>query len=198
MSATETPAASADSSAVRLDSCTLDIVEVAALRGRVRDIESIARQRGGLELPALGWFAGAGDSLAICVRPCRWLLLSSAASPGACVAGWQSATSGVGASVDLSSALTACHLSGDATREVLSRGCRLDLDPDVFLVGHAAATIMALVSVILVRLASGMLLLTPSSTARHVREWLASTARPFGLAAPAEIPFASLCGEPKR
>jgi sarcosine oxidase gamma subunit len=65
---------------------------------------------------------------------------------------------------------------------MLARGCRLDLDPVEFPAGHAAATHMAQVSVIIAALPSGIMLLTPATTARHVREWLASTAQPFGFA----------------
>jgi len=43
------------------------------------------------------------------------------------------------------------------------------------------------VPVILVALAAGVLLLTPASTARHLREWLVATARPFGLIASSEV-----------
>jgi len=73
------------------------------------------------------------------------------------------------------------EFSGPQAREVLVRSCRIDLDPQAFPLGAACATIMAQVPVILVALASGLLLLTPATTARHVREWLLAAATPFGL-----------------
>jgi hypothetical protein len=50
---------------------------------------------------------------------------------------------------------------------------------------------MVQVSVILVALPSGLLLLTPASTARHVREWLVSTAKPFVLMPSPEVALAA-------
>jgi heterotetrameric sarcosine oxidase gamma subunit len=179
---------------VRLASCAADVVEIAALHGRARELESIAGGRG-LALPALGRLALASDQLALCVRPECWLLLGPPALPGATAALWQAACAHVGAAVDLSSGLTALHLSGPQVRELLSRGCRLDLDPEVFPAGSAAATIMAQVAVILAVLPSGLVLLTPASTARHLREWLASTAKPFGLVLRADVTVGGLSGD---
>jgi sarcosine oxidase subunit gamma len=87
------------------------------------------------------------------------------------------------------------HLAGPAVSDVLARGCRLDLHPAAFLPGSAAATSMAQVSVTLARLHAGWLLLTPSSTARHLREWLAAAARPFGLLERGNVNVAALSGE---
>ncbi len=132
----------------------------------------------------------------ICVRPERWLLLSASDTPGASAASWESATAGSAGIVDLSSGLTAFLLTGPAVRDALARGCRLDLAPTVFPAGHAAATIIAQVSVIIVALSSGMLLLTPSTTARHFSEWLAQVAAPFGFEAQPALPFTCLSGDP--
>jgi sarcosine oxidase subunit gamma len=182
---------------VRLASCAADVVEIAALHGRARELESIAGGRG-LDLPALGRLALGSGQLALCVRPERWLLLGPPELPGATAALWQAACARAGAAVDLSSGLTALHLSGPQVRELLSRGCRLDLDPEVFPAGSAAATIMAQVAVILAVLPSGLVLLTPATTARHLREWLASTAKPFGLVLRADVTVGGLSGHEVR
>lgn len=172
----------------------MDIVQIAVLRGRAPELERIARDRG-LQLPALRRAAIAADQLALCARPERWLLLSSPAFPGATAGVWQAACAGFGAAVNLSCGLTALHLAGSAVREVLVRACRLDLDPHAFPVGTVAATIMVQVSVILAALPSGLLLLTPSTTARHFREWLVSTAAPFGLMLQSDMPLVALSGD---
>jgi len=78
---------------------------------------------------------------------------------------------------------------------VLARGCRLDLHDDAFASGSAASTHMAQVTVTLAALPAGWLLLTPSTTARHFREWLTVTARPFGVASRADVTVATLSGE---
>ena len=110
--------------------------------------------------------------MSLSVRPDRWLLLSPPSAPGEAAKKWATRCAGCAATVDLSSAFAAFELSGNSAREMLARGCRLDLDPAAFPEGHAAATIMAQVSVILANLGPAFLLLTPSTTARHFDEWL--------------------------
>ena len=191
VSAPERVSAAAPVSApeLRLASCRADIVELAALRGRAGELDRIAGAHG-RQLPAFGRIASDADFLALCVRPQRWLLLGAPASPGANAAHWQAACVGAddgvaagvaaGVAIDLSSALVVLHLGGGGERELLARGCRLDLSAEAFPPGSAAATVMVQVSVILAALPSGVLLLTPASTARHLREWLAATARSLG------------------
>jgi heterotetrameric sarcosine oxidase gamma subunit len=168
--------------AVTLGSCAMDVVQVAALRGRAGELERLAASRG-VQLPALGQIAIASDHLALGARPERWLILTARAAPGAATAGWLADCSGVATVVDLSSGLSAFNLTGSVVPEVLARGCRLDLNPQAFPAQRTAVTIMAQVSVIVAALHSSWLLLTPSSTARHFHEWLVSAAQPFGLSA---------------
>jgi sarcosine oxidase subunit gamma len=177
-----------------LASVVADIVEIAAFRGRVSELVALGAARG-LELPPLGRITLTSNRLVLCVRPERWLLLTPRASAGASAALWQGACAPIATAVDLSSGLAALYLTGSEVRAVLSRSCRLDLDPQVFPAGAAAATLMAQVSVLLAALPAGWLLLTPSSTARHVREWFAATARPFGFQLREDATVAVLSGE---
>jgi sarcosine oxidase subunit gamma len=179
---------------VRLYGCPLDVIELSAYEGRGAELGRIAAAHGA-PLPPFGRSTAARARLSLSVRPERWLLLSAPGAPAAAAHMWQSLCSGQAAVVELSSALSAFLLAGVAARTVLTRGCRLDLDPEVFRPGHAAATIMAQVSVILAALPAGVLLLTPASTARHFREWLAAAAAPFAPAPYTEMSFAELCGD---
>ncbi len=154
-----------------------------------------SRPRSGAALPPFGRVTIAAGHISLCVRPGRWLLLSAPAAPGAAALTWQGLCRDVAAVVELSSGLSALLVAGTAARTVLTRGCRLDLDPQVFRAGHAAATIMAQVSVALTALPAGVLLLTPASTARHLREWLVAAAAPFVLAPYGEMSFSELCGD---
>jgi heterotetrameric sarcosine oxidase gamma subunit len=165
---------------VRLRAWPRDVVELAAFRERGGDLESIAAGHG-LTLPKPGACATAGERLTLCVRPARWFLVTPPSPPGSEAALWVEACAGVGAAVDLSGALAAFMLAGDAVRTMLARGCRLDLRPPAFPPGSAAATIMVQVPVTLAALESGLLLLTPATTARHLGEWLVETSGPFGL-----------------
>jgi len=186
VSAPEAQAMPGTALGLQLETSASDIVELAALRGRGHDVERIALGRG-VQLPPLGGTRVATDHVALCVRPERWLILTPPAAAGAGAAVWQAACAGLGTALDQSSAFSALELTGRAAREVLVRSCRIDLDPDAFPIGTACATIMVQVPVILVALASGVLLLTPASTARHLREWLVSTAKPFGLMPSSEV-----------
>lgn len=151
--------------------CPLDIVEIVAYRDGVSHPQ----------WPTFGQAAQVGTDLSLSVRPERWLVLSEPGLAAATAVRWESMAAGSVAAVDLSSALVAFCLAGAAAREMLTRGCRLDLDPLVLPARSAAATFIAQVAVTLVVMPGGLLLLTPSTTARHFREWLVSTARPFGF-----------------
>ena len=175
---------------IALASCPADIVELAAFRGRASEVERLAAD-GGMPLPTHGSVMARAGRVSLSVRPARWLLLGPRASPAGAAASWQ-AVSGNAAVVDQSAALAAFLLAGPALGEMLARGCRLDLAPDAFPAGRAAATIMVQVPAILARLPRGMLLLTPATTARHLREWLLTTSQPFGLALAADVGVSEL------
>jgi sarcosine oxidase subunit gamma len=163
-----------------LSVCATDIVELAAYRGCAEALRSAAGAQG-LELPHIGGVTIGRDHLALSVRPDRWLVLSAAGTPGESALHWQKLIGPAGAAIDQTCGMELLHLEGTATGEVLARGCRLDLDPAVRAAAQAAATIMAQVPVILGALSHGLLLLTPSSTAQHLREWLAHTAHHDGF-----------------
>jgi heterotetrameric sarcosine oxidase gamma subunit len=149
----------------------------------------------GIELAAPQGLHLAAERLTLSVRPGRWLLVDAGGTAGAAGSAVPAPPSAAGACVELSSALAALLLAGSGAREVLARGCRLDLDARVFPAGRAAATLMAQVAVTLAVLPRGFLLLTPASTARYFEEWLTATARPFGVRAPGTLTFQELSGD---
>ena len=172
-----------------------DVVELAALRAGSAQLASAAAARG-IALPECGAASLGSAAVTLSVRPGRWLLVTSPTAAGASAALWQGIADG-GCVIDQSSGLAALHLAGPAVRTLLARGCRLDLDPGCFPAGRAAATIMAQVSTVLAALPSGMLILTPSSTAQHLSEWLTASARPFGPLRRAELTLAEMLGDRK-
>lgn len=174
--------------------CLADILEIGARRAaedRLREV--IGTQ--GASLPQPGRWQRAANGLVLAVRPRRWLLLLPPAAAGRAAAQWQERAQGHAFTVELSAGLRAFFVSGPAAREVLSRGCRLDLADGHFPPGSAAATIIAQLAVTMAALPRGLLLLTPATTARHFGEWLRATAQPFGLADAADVTVASVCGE---
>ena len=81
-----------------------------------------------------------GASGALCVAPDEWLVSSSATNP--------LALSG-GTCVDISHGRTVLRIGGPRTRDLLAKGCGLDLHPAVFLPGHCAQTAIARINVLM-------------------------------------------------
>jgi heterotetrameric sarcosine oxidase gamma subunit len=180
---------SAPESGVVLTSSEAQVCELAAFAGQASALAAAAEAHEHA-LPAHGRAQRCGAGVALCVRPARWLLL---APPAAAAPAWLGEVSALCAVLDASSALALYQLTGDGVRELLARGCRLDLSLRTFPPGTAAATIMAQVPVTLAAILGGMLLLTPASTARHVHEWLLASGRASGLTTrdDAIVPFFS-------
>jgi sarcosine oxidase, subunit gamma len=187
------PVSAPDTRGVEIARCAADVIELAAFASASAALEELAAHQG-VRLAGLGRHSPGEGLLTLSVRPGRWLLLSPPEAPGSAAARWQEALSGRGAAVDLSCALAAFVVGGPAAREMLARGCRLDLDRDAFPPGRAAATIMVQVPVTLAAVGSALLLLTPATTARHLNEWLSGASRPFGLRIGEELSVRQLFG----
>jgi heterotetrameric sarcosine oxidase gamma subunit len=183
--------------AVQLAHCVADIVQLSPRRGAHAELQRFASGHA-LALPPCGRVARATAGLVLAVRPERWLLLAPAAEAGASAAYWQELTRPCALAVDLSGAFALLYLAGAGARELLTRGCRLDLDPQHFAPGCAAATVIAQVPVTLAAVAHGLLLVTPASTARHLQEWLSISARPSGLDRRADVTVHTLSGDATR
>jgi heterotetrameric sarcosine oxidase gamma subunit len=192
VSAPEPPQVKSATAPTTLAACAADIIELSAY------IEGAAQSRrrvAGVELPPCGRASRTTEQLVVSTRPGRWLLLGPPGTPGASAERWRRACAGQAAVVELSSALSVLYLAGAQPRALLSRGCRLDLAPHVFRTGDAATSIMAQVAVSFVALPQGVLLLTPSSTAQHLVEWLGLLADAFNLVAAPRASLLELCGE---
>jgi sarcosine oxidase subunit gamma len=193
VSAAEAGTGAALEAGVQLSDYRSDVVEIAAFRGRVRELEGIAATRG-LTLPGFGRVVATGRWLTMSVRPERWLVLQPATVAGVRAAQWHTACAGAGSAVDLSSALAVLHLAGPMARELLARSCRVDLHELALVRGRAVATVMAQVAVVIAAVPSGMLVLTPSTTARHFREWMLGSAKLCALPMPAARPAVEMFG----
>src|ERR1700689_5654693 len=122
--------------------CPADVLQLAALRQGEEALAEIAARRG-CSLPAPGRLTVAAGGMALCVSPRRWLLLYAPAAAGELAAGWSGGCDGCAAVVDLSSSLSVLQLAGAAPREMLARGCRLDLARQAFPEGRVATSILA-------------------------------------------------------
>ncbi|MGB3484942.1 MAG: sarcosine oxidase subunit gamma family protein [Mycobacterium sp.] len=148
-----------------------------------------AAAAGALGLPALpqapSTLATAADTTAIWFGPHEWLICAGD-RPGESLESTlrQAVTESGGAAVDVSAQRTTLRLQGVHARDVLAKGCSLDLHPRVFSPGTAAQTMLGLAAAVLIPLddtGSDYQLLVRSSFARYVADWLLDATEEFGV-----------------
>jgi sarcosine oxidase, subunit gamma len=139
----------------------------------------------GLELPTTPSTCVSNASLtAIWMGPDEWLITAGTRSAATLEAQLRAALGEDGAAIDVSAQRTTLRLSGPDAREVLAKGCSLDLHPTVFRKGTAAQTMLGLAGVVLVALddaGTDYRILVRSSFARYLAEWLIDAAEEFGV-----------------
>ena len=89
-----------------------------------------------------------------------------------------------GAAVDVSAQRTTLRLRGEHARDVLAKGCSLDLHPTVFGPGAAAQTMLGQAAVVLIPLSDNgtdYRILVRSSFAGYLADWLIDAAEEFGV-----------------
>ncbi|SEE16373.1 sarcosine oxidase subunit gamma [Rhizobiales bacterium GAS191] len=133
----------------RLCEWRVSIVEVAARRGQGLDFAARVNAALALDPPAAGQArVGAAASL-LWIAPEAWLVVAPPEPPGALALRLASAVGPSAAVMDQSSGLSALRLSGVRARQVLAKGCRIDLHPRAFRTDQVARTIIAQVPIIL-------------------------------------------------
>jgi len=86
--------------------------------------------------------------------------------------------------VDVSAQRTTVRLRGARARDVIAKGCSLDLHPSVFGQGGAAQTTLGRAGVVLIPLSDNgtdYRLIVRSSFARYLADWLIDAAEEFGV-----------------
>ena len=96
----------------------------------------------GVDLPVMpNTTARSGDFRILWLGPTEWWVVSANAEPAKLVDDLRQAFSGQHAAViDVSESRTVISISGPSARDVLARGCSLDLHPRVFQPGQCAQT----------------------------------------------------------
>jgi sarcosine oxidase subunit gamma len=125
-----------------------------------------------------------GPRTAVWLGPDEWLVLSRT-DAGAVTADLREALHGdPGSVVDVSANRTTLELSGPSAREVLEKGCPLDLHPRAFGPGRAVSTTVGPVPVLLWQTddAPTYRLLPRSSFADYLARWLIDAMSEYGHA----------------
>ncbi|MBD3003436.1 MULTISPECIES: sarcosine oxidase subunit gamma [unclassified Streptomyces] len=119
-----------------------------------------------------GHTTASGPRTVVWLGPDEWLVLSEAPVDTAELR--QALAGDPGSVVDVSANRTTLELSGPAARQVLEKGCRLDLHPRAFGPGRAVSTTVGPVPVLLWQLdeAPTYRLLPRSSFADYLARWL--------------------------
>ncbi|MEK9673881.1 MAG: sarcosine oxidase subunit gamma family protein [Rhodospirillaceae bacterium] len=125
--------------------------------------------------PPATWAADCGLCRCLWLGPDEWLLVGPAAVMAALAAGLGRALRGHHTAVtDVGAARSALELSGPKARDVLEKGCALDLHPRTFGAGHCAGTMIAKTQVFLEQISDApeYRIYVARSFARHFAAWL--------------------------
>ncbi|MGW2328350.1 sarcosine oxidase subunit gamma [Streptomyces sp. NPDC001700] len=121
-----------------------------------------------------GHTAASGPHTVLWLGPDEWLVVSRTDGPSVATELREALAGDPGSVVDLSANRTTLELSGPAARQVLEKGCPLDLHPRAFGPGQAVSTTVGPVAVLLWQVddAPTYRLLPRSSFADYLARWL--------------------------
>jgi sarcosine oxidase subunit gamma len=121
--------------------------------------------------------------LAVWLGPDEWLLTSTAEASGELEARVRAAVVPLGGSAaDVSAQRIILRLTGERVRDVLARGCSIDLHPRVFGRGSGAQTTLGQAGIVLLALSDAgddYLVFVRSSFAGYLADWLLDAALEF-------------------
>jgi len=130
-------------------------------------------------------YAKSADTTVIWQGPDEWLVTGAALAGPELEARLREAVAPHGgAAIDVSGQRTTLRLSGSHSRDVLAKGCALDLHPRIFGEGTAAETRLGQAGVILLAVdgsGADYRILVRSSFARYLADWLLDAAEEYTL-----------------
>jgi sarcosine oxidase subunit gamma len=173
----------ADGSApVQLSERRAAIAQVMGRKGQDAALRSAINGALGFDLPRPGYSATNGLTTAIWIAPETWLILRDG-SPGDELARELTAACAAAASIaDQTWGKSIVRISGARARDVLAKGCRIDLHPRVFAPRKSVVTPIAHIHAVLMQIDATPTfdLIVPSTLARDFVEWLRLSAAEFG------------------
>jgi sarcosine oxidase, subunit gamma len=157
---------------------------VAMVDVRLGSIGPEARTRLGVDLPTIAnTWVPADSGRAVWLGPDEWLLSSTTETPEEFEARVRAAVLPLGGSAtDVSAQRIGLRLTGARVRDVLAKGCSIDLHPRVFGRGSSAQTMLGQAGVVLLALSGAgddYVVLVRSSFAGYLADWLLDAALEF-------------------
>ncbi len=160
------------------------------LRGEVNDASFVdaARNVLGVDLPSSANTSVETEGLIVCwLGPDEWMVILRPDDETEIIAALREALGGLHAAVtDTTGGYTMLNLSGSRVRDLLAKGCTLDLHPRAFAPGQCAQTNLAKTSVLLLPRTNNSDLqsfdvVVRRSFADYLARWLVDSAREYGF-----------------
>lgn len=160
----------------------LSIVQVTTRRGQEAHLASAVVAAFGSEPPGPGRALLQGGVATIWIGPGTWLVTEPWRREGALAERIAAVLGRTASIVDQTHGKAAIRLSGARARDVLARGCRIDLHPRVFGPGRAATTPIAHVGTTLLQIddVPTFDLIVPATFAESFFGWLCEAAAGIG------------------
>jgi heterotetrameric sarcosine oxidase gamma subunit len=159
------------------------LASLIARRGCCPAFGHAARTAFGIELPPPARCAVADGLVLVWSGPEQWLAIKKPAPREGMEAHFAAACGGLAAVVDQSHGAMLLRVSGRNMREALAKGVPIDLHPSAFVIGHAAVTAVAHMSLYIWRTSEqpSYELLVPRSYALSFWHWLNASSAEYGL-----------------
>ncbi len=152
--------------------------------GTIGTLDPAASERLKIDLPTVpNTWVPTDAGRALWLGPDEWLVTSTAEAPEELEARVRAAVVPLGGSAaDVSAQRITLRLTGERVRNVLAKGCAIDLHPRVFGRGMSAQSTLGLAGVVLLALTDAgddYLVLVRSSFAGYLADWLLDAALEF-------------------
>ncbi len=162
------------------------IASMIAKRGQIAALSAKIKARTGLDLPMTPRFANVGHLGFLWTAPGQWLASAEGEAGAAFAQELALDLAGLAAVTDQSDGRVLIRVAGERVRDMLAKGCMIDLHPSTFKPGDTAITPIALLTVQVTRLADDagatvFELAAMRSFAPNLWHWLEASAAEFGL-----------------
>ena len=119
-----------------------DVVRIAPFAGQRNPAGAALRKVCNLALPAVGKSSAKGDTVVAWAALEAWVVMAPGDGRGALYGKLEKALNSTCAVIDHTHGVVGIRVAGSKARDVLAKGCAVDLDPALFPVGACAATQM--------------------------------------------------------
>jgi sarcosine oxidase subunit gamma len=160
----------------------LALFVISAAAGKASEVAAKVSAVTGLELP-IGPKRVSKDGFALIgTAPGQWLAVVEGRAALSMLAKLAAGLKGLATIIDQSDGKAVLRISGPRAREVLAKGCSLDLNPRVFKPGSAGTTPVALIDCVIWQVdeTPSYDLVVPTSFAESFWSWLTASAAEYG------------------